>query len=141
MNEIGSGATAAMVITGSLAVGSVTAPTVTGSIRAAADIIAFASSDERLKTDKQIIPDALDKVNKISGYNFVWIPVEGVHDNEGHDIGVMAQEIEKVIPEVVTTRDNGYKAVKYEKIVPLLIEAIKELSNEVKELKKQINKE
>jgi hypothetical protein len=54
---------------------------------------------------------------------------------------VIAQEVEKVFPEIVTTRDNGYKAVKYEKLTAVLIEAIKELSNEVKELKKQINKE
>jgi hypothetical protein len=47
----------------------------------------------------------------------------------------MAQEIEKVLPEVVTTRDNGYKAVKYEKIVVLLIQAIKELQVEIEELK------
>ena len=48
------------------------------------------------------------------------------HSNEGHDIGVIAQEIELVLPEVVTTRNNGSKAVKYDKIVPLLIQAIKE---------------
>jgi hypothetical protein len=65
----------------------------------------------------------------------------GIHENEGHDIGVIAQEVEKILPEVVTTRDNGYKAVKYEKIVALLIEAIKELSNEVKELKDKNNNE
>ena len=64
----------------------------------------------------------------------------GVHENEGHDIGVMAQEIEKIAPELVVTRDNGYKAVKYDKITALLIEAIKELSTELSELKKQINK-
>jgi len=59
----------------------------------------------------------------------------GIHENEGHDIGVIAQEVEKVAPEIVTTRDNGYMAVKYEKIVPLLIEAIKELSEEIDKLK------
>ena len=58
-----------------------------------------------------------------------------IHGNEGHDVGVLAQELEKVLPEVVTTRDNGYKAVKYEKIIPLLVEAIKELQAEVQELK------
>jgi hypothetical protein len=79
-------------------------------------------------------------VNQLSGYEFDWIPMVGIHENEGHDVGVIAQEVEKILPEVVTTRDNGYKAVKYEKIVPLLIEAIKELSNEVKELKSQIGK-
>jgi hypothetical protein len=64
----------------------------------------------------------------------------GIHEHKGHDIGISAQEAMKVIPEIVTTRDNGYMAVKYEKLIPLLIEAIKELSNEVKELKSQIGK-
>ena len=59
----------------------------------------------------------------------------GIHENVGHDIGVIAQEIEAVLPEIVTTRDNGYMAVKYEKIVPLLIQAIKELQQEIIDLK------
>jgi hypothetical protein len=61
--------------------------------------------------------------------------MKGIHENEGHDIGVIAQEIEKIFPEVVTTRDNGYKAVKYEKLVAFLIQAIKELKTEVDNLK------
>ena len=63
----------------------------------------------------------------------------GIHENEGHDIGVIAQEVKKVIPEIVTTRDSGYMAVKYEKMVPLLIEAIKELTNKVKDLEDKLN--
>ena len=59
-----------------------------------------------------------------------------VHSHEGQDVGVIAQEIEEVLPEIVATRDNGYKAVYYEKLVPLLIEAVKELKAEVDELKK-----
>ena len=51
----------------------------------------------------------------------------------------MAQEIEEVIPEVVTTRDTGYKAVRYEKLVPLLIEAVKELTLELNELKATVS--
>jgi hypothetical protein len=74
-------------------------------------------------------------VKKLRGYEFDWIPARGIHENEGHDIGVIAQEVEKIIPEIVTTRANGFKAVKYEKIVPLLIEAIKELSAEIDKLK------
>ena len=99
------------------------------------DVIAFAASDKRLKENIQPIPNALDKLNQISGYTFDWNNKTEVHGHEGHDIGVIAQEIEKVLPEVVTTRDNGYKAVKYEKIVPLLIQAIKELQQEINELK------
>ena len=105
---------------------------VVGAIRATGDVTAFHSSDERLKANKKIIENATDKIEQIGGYEFDWLPKEGVHINEGHDIGVIAQEVEKVIPEVVVTRDNGYKAVKYEKLVPLLIEAVKELSEKVK---------
>jgi hypothetical protein len=56
-----------------------------------------------------------------------------------HDIGVIAQEIESILPEIVANRDDGFKAVKYEKIVPLLIEAIKELHKEIEILKKKIS--
>ena len=126
-------------MTGALGVGSVTAPTTAGLIRAANDVIAFASSDERLKENKVLLTEALDKVNQLNGYEFDWIPMFGIHENEGHDIGVIAQEVKKVIPEIVTTRDSGYMAVKYEKMVPLLIEAIKELTNKVKDLEDQLN--
>jgi len=110
--------------------------TTTGRIDASNDVVAFATSDKRLKDNITPIEDALTKVSQVQGIEFDWIPKEGVHGNEGRDVGVIAQEIEKVLPEVVTTRDNGYKAVKYEKIIPLLVEAIKELQAEVQELKK-----
>jgi len=126
-------------MTGALGVGSVTAPTTAGLIRAANDVVAFATSDERLKANKELITDPLHKLSQINGYEFDWIPMFGIHENEGHDIGVIAQEVAKVIPEVVTTRDNGYMAVKYEKIVPLLIEAIKDLSTQVKNLQDKLN--
>jgi hypothetical protein len=99
------------------------------------DVIAFATSDERLKENVKNIESPLEKLNKINGVEFDWIKKEGIHGNEGHDVGVIAQEIEEVLPEVVTTRDSGYKAVKYEKIVPLLIEAIKEQQKQIEELK------
>ena len=57
------------------------------------------------------------------------------------EVGVIAQEVIEVLPEVVTTRDDGYLAVRYEKLVPLLIEAIKELNSEVKSLRAQLNKD
>jgi hypothetical protein len=123
-----------ITISSSLGVGTA-APATVGLIRATNDVVAFYSSDERLKTNKQIISKPLEKLNQINGYEFDWIPKPGIHENEGHDIGVIAQEIEKILPEIVTTRDNGYKAVKYEKIVALLIEAVKDLQNQVNELK------
>ncbi len=104
------------------------------------DVVAFASSDKRLKENIKPLDNALDKINKINGVEFDWKKLtekekETIHGNTGHDVGVIAQEIEEVLPEVVQTRENGYKAVKYEKIVPLLIEAIKELKQEIEELK------
>ena len=93
---------------------------------------------------REIIENALLKVSQLSGVEFDWKELsdedkESIHSNVGHDVGVLAQEVEKVLPEVVTERDTGYKAVKYEKIVPLLIEAIKDLKAEIEELK-DINK-
>ena len=127
--------TGSMHTSGSLGVGMAANSTI-GRIDAKNDVVAFSTSDERLKDNITPIQDALTKVSQVQGIKFDWIPKEGVHGNEGHDVGVIAQEIEKVLPEVVTTRENGYKAVKYEKIIPLLVEAIKELQEEIKELKK-----
>ena len=125
-------------ITTSLAVGAITPSATTGRIDASNDVVAFSTSDVRLKDNIKSIDKALDKVNSIQGIEFDWIEKQEVHGNSGHDIGVIAQEIEKILPDVVTTRDSGYKAVKYEKIVPLLIEAIKDLSKQVDGLKRLI---
>ena len=108
------------------------APGTSGVVRATNDIVAFYSSDERLKDNIEEIPNALDKVESIRGVHFDWNDKQEVY--EGHDIGVIAQEVEKVLPEIVEDRDNGYKAVKYEKLTAVLIQAVKELSAKVKEL-------
>ena len=125
-------------VTGALIVGGATTSTTVGLIRASNDVIAYASSDERLKENLLTISGSLDILKQINGYYFDWITMEGVHENEGHDIGVIAQEIEKVLPEVVTTRENGYMAVKYEKLVALLIQTNKELLARVEALEEKI---
>ena len=112
-----------------------TPSTVSGEIRATGDIVAFYSSDERLKENIQPIPNALEKVEAISGNTYDWKGgFENIHSHTGNDVGVIAQEIEKVLPHAVVDRETGYKAVNYEKIVPLLIEAIKELSAKIDKL-------
>ena len=112
---------------------------VTGTIKASDDIVAYASSDERLKDNIQPIKNPIEKINSISGNTFVWNE-EKQDIYKGKDYGVIAQEIEKVLPELVHTKEDGYKSVKYDKIIPLLIEGIKDLNKEVLELK-QIIKE
>lgn len=113
---------------------------VTGTITASDDITAFNSSDKRLKDNIFPITEPLFKISKLGGYTFDWIPKEGIHSHEGRDVGVIAQEVEEVLPEVTTTRDNGYKAVRYEKIVPLLIECIKAQQSQIDELKVCLSK-
>ena len=110
----------------------------TDSIYSNGDVIAYASSDIRLKDNILPIKNALEKVKKIGGYTFDWNNKQTTY--EGHDVGVIAQEIEAVLPEVVTTRDNGYKAVKYEKLTALLIESIKEQQVQIERLELLINK-
>jgi hypothetical protein len=100
------------------------------------DIIAYASSDERLKENITPISKPLDKLKQIGGYEFDWNDKQNVH--EGHDVGVIAQEIEAILPELVQTRDSGYKAVSYEKLVALLIEAVKEQQSQIDELKAKL---
>jgi len=108
-------------------------------IRCTGDVVAFFSSDERLKDNIKPIENSLEKVGQLKGYEFDWNDKQKVY--EGHDVGVIAQEVEKVVPEIVETREHdGYKAVKYEKLVPLLINAINELKAEIEELKDINNK-
>ncbi len=99
------------------------------------DIVGIGSSDRELKDNIQSIENPLEKMEKMGGYTFVWNDKQNVY--KGKDIGVVAQEIQSVLPEIVATRANGYLGVKYEKIVPLLIESIKELKKEVEDIKQK----
>ena len=93
-----------------------------------------------LKQNLNVIPNAIDKVNAIAGYTFQWKPTADnnvqPHGWAGElDTGVIAQEIEALgLPGITTTREDGVKAVRYEKLVPLLIQAIKELNDKVNSL-------
>ena len=110
-----------------------------GEIHASADIVAYSSSDKRLKENIKPIENPLGKIAQISGNTFDWVENSEVHSHKGSDIGVIAQEIEAVLPELVTTRENGYKAVKYDKVVALLIEAVKDQQAQIDELKSKLS--
>jgi hypothetical protein len=102
-----------------------------GNFIATGDVTAF--SDERLKKNVKTIENALEKVNQLRGVEFERT------DIEKKQIGVIAQEVEKIIPEVVS-QGQDYKSVSYGNLVGLLIEAVKDLTKEVENLKAQINK-
>ncbi len=110
----------------------------TGEVRATGNITAYYSSDIALKENLNPISDALDKVMSITGYNFDWkdshIEERGGEDGyfvRKKDVGIVAQEIEKILPEAVADRVDGTKGVKYEQIIPLLVEAIKDLKSQL----------
>ena len=129
----------------SLGVGTA-ASTKAGSIRATSNITAYYSSDINLKENLVKITNSLDKVNCISGYNFDWkdkfIEEQGGEDGffvKKHDIGLIAQEVEEILPEVVCKRPDGYKGVRYELVIPLLVESIKELKSKIEKLESKNN--
>tara|TARA_R100000808_G_C2155553_1_gene168623 strand:- start:11140 stop:15390 length:4251 start_codon:yes stop_codon:yes gene_type:complete len=111
---------------------------VTGSGYFTEDVVASYGSDERLKDNITRITGALDKVDRLGGYTFTWNDKANplLIKHHYNDAGVIAQEVEDVMPEAVVTRDDGYMGVRYERLVPLLIESIKELKAEIEELKK-----
>ena len=108
---------------------------VTGQIASTDNITAYYSSDISLKDNLRPIENALFKVNQIAGYEFDWNEKSHqIQQDKGHDVGLVAQEVEKVLPEVIQIREDGIKAIAYEKVVPLLVQSIKELTKSVEEL-------
>ena len=101
------------------------------------DIYAYYSSDQRLKDNIKAIEDPLAKVISISGNTFDW---NEASNKEGSDVGVIAQEVDALgLPGITTIREDGTYAVRYEKLVPVLIEAIKELSEKVDNLEQKLS--
>jgi predicted acyltransferase (DUF342 family) len=113
----------------------------TGSIVATGDITAY-YSDDRLKTKLGNIENALSKVEQLSGFYYQANEIaQELGYNAKREVGVSAQEVQKVMPEVIAPApiDEQYLTVKYERMVPLLIEAIKELKQQVDDIKNQLN--
>jgi hypothetical protein len=137
-NNYGNGVTnSALVIdhSGKIGIGDATPSyelDVDGTIRATGDVIAY--SDERVKENIKTIENASEKVSKLRGVEFNKI------GEDSKSIGVIAQEVEKVIPEVVKTDDEGMKAVAYGNLVGLLIESNKELLKRIEKLEDGITK-
>ncbi|MDP5199136.1 tail fiber domain-containing protein, partial [Flavobacterium sp. DG2-3] len=98
-------------------------------------------SDRRFKKDITPIGNALDKIMKMNGVGYNWKTDEFKDKNfkETHDLGVIAQDLEPILPEAVTKGSDGFYSVTYTTIIPVLIEAVKEQQNEIKEQQKQID--
>ena len=111
-----------------------------GDIRSDGNVVAYYSSDIRLKENLIIIDNAIDKINQLSGYTFKWKDTEDRPEelyNE-REAGIIAQDVVKVLPEAVKERSDGYLAIKYEQMIPLLIEGVKGQQKQIEDLQQQI---
>ena len=141
--NMGSSVGGSTIVRGSFSVGSVTASTTDGAIFASGNVTAFAASDIKFKTNIKTITNAVEKVQMIGGKTFDWtdeyIQYMGGEDSyfmQKSDAGVIAQDVQKAIPELVREREDGSLAVDYPKLVALAFAAIAELKAEVDALKK-----
>ena len=120
-------------------------PASSGTLTVSGDVTAFGTlSDIRLKENLEVIPNALDKVSKINGVYYNWtFEAQEKHKHFGKEkeIGVIAQEVQSVLPSAVKEHavlngDGDYLIVEYDQLTALLIESIKELKAEIDDLKK-----
>ena len=127
-------------------VGTGNAPTfaglqINGSINATGNVTAYGPSDRNLKESIEPIAAPLEKIAQLSGVTFDWtdayLAANGGEDGfflRKHDVGLIAQEVRQVIPEAVAEKPDGYLGIQYTKVIPLLVECIKELSAKVEAL-------
>ena len=110
---------------------------ISGSIYVTGDVVAYSTSDERLKDNIELISNPIEKVNQLRGVEFDWND-KSMFKAGKHDYGVIAQDVEKVLPELVKETHTGYLGVDYDKIVGLLIEVVKEQEKRIKELENKV---
>tara|TARA_E500000318_G_C3563642_1_gene214673 strand:+ start:1563 stop:2402 length:840 start_codon:yes stop_codon:yes gene_type:complete len=105
--------------------------TVAGCINAGGDIIAFITSDKRLKNNIIKIDNSNNVINNLNGYTYDWNEKSG---KTGQGVGVIAQEVKELIPSAVRENQDGYLSVDYLKLIPYLIEEVKSLNNRIETL-------
>jgi len=108
---------------------------VEGSVSATGNITSpffYSESDLTLKENVNPIQNALEKITKLIGVDFVW------KSTKQKSIGVVAQNVEKIVPEIVGRSSSGFKTVQYDSLIPILIEAIKEQQTQIDELRNKI---
>jgi len=126
-----------LTVSGATATGALT---VTGAITATGDITAYFTSDKRHKNNIQTIPNALEKVTKLNGVTWEWNDDVNEVTKSTPKTGLIAQEVQEVLPEVVKTRDDGFLALDYSKMMGLMVEAIKEQQTQIHSLTIEIEK-
>ena len=110
---------------------------ISGSLYVTGDVVAYSPSDERLKDNIQLISNPIEKVQQLRGVEFDW---NDLSEKRGqHEYGVIAQDVQKIFPELVNKRYNGYLGVDYDKMIGLLIEVVKVQEERIKNLENKLN--
>ena len=112
---------------------------IAGALNVGGDVVAYASSDERLKDNIELISNPIEKVQSLKGVTWDWNSNADELQQSLPNVGVIAQDVEKVLPQLVTDRDNGFKGVDYAKLTGLLIEAVKDQQKQIDELKSKLS--
>ena len=112
---------------------------ISGALNVGGDVVAYASSDERLKDNIELISNPIEKVQSLKGVTWDWNSNADELQQSLPNVGVIAQDVEKVLPQLVTDRDNGFKGVDYAKLTGLLIEAVKDQQKQIDELKSKLS--
>ena len=112
---------------------------IAGALNVGGDVVAYASSDERLKDNIELISNPIEKVQSLKGVTWDWNDNADELQQSLPNVGVIAQDVEKVLPQLVTDRDSGFKGVDYAKLTGLLIEAIKDQQKQIDELKSKLS--
>ena len=130
--------------TGSISGGAISGSSITGtgaisgaSLSVTGDVTAYSGSDKRLKDNICNISNALDKLIKLSAVEFTWNDKQSFF--EGNDVGLIAQEVQGLGFNIVKERPDGYLGLRYEKIIPFLVAAIKEQQEIIDKMNSRIN--
>ena len=114
---------------------------VVGDIAATGNVIAYVSSDERLKTAITPLENSLEKVKRLNPVDFAWKSRDvGWGTESPADMGLLAQDVEKQFPTIVKEMKDGYKGIRYDRLIPVLVDCIKTQDSKIEELKELVEK-
>ena len=113
--------------------------TISGSlINSSGDVVAFNASDKRLKDNIKVIKEPIEKIKQLRGVEYQWNEKQNTYPTGSLDSGIIAQDVQKVLPQLVKERGDGYLGVRQERLVGLLVESIKDQQDQIDDLRKQI---
>ena len=119
--------------------GTLLGATISGSLlRSSGDVVAYYSSDERLKNNIKTIDRPIYKLKQLKGVEYEWNGLQSNYPSGSKDTGIIAQDVQKVLPQIVKEKKGGYLGVRHDRLVGLLVESIKEQQTQIDELKKEV---